>query len=64
MQILLAKTGMLAGYIGALICLVTGFARIAGQHYLAGYQSTTLFTAGMALMVFAIMLKQDTSTSN
>lgn len=59
---LLALAATLAGYAGAVVCLVTGMARIAGQHYLYGYQSTTLFTAGMALMVFAVLLKLDTAS--
>jgi hypothetical protein len=56
---LLVLAATLLGYAGALICLITGLSRIAGQHYLYGYQSTTLFTAGMALMVFAVLLKLD-----
>lgn len=55
-------TGTLAGYTGALLCLITGLVRVSGQHYLAGYQSTTLFTAGMALMVFAVFLKLEVSS--
>ena len=59
MQNLLTSLATMAGYAGALVCLGTGLARIAGQHYIAGYQSTTLFTVGMAIMVFAVMLKLD-----
>jgi len=61
MQNLLTPLASLTGYAGALICLATGLARIAGQHYIAGYQSTTLFTVGMAMMVFAVMIKLDAS---
>lgn len=59
MQNLLTSVATLSGYAGALVCLVTGLSRIAGQHYIAGYQSTTLFTVGMAMMVFAVFLKLD-----
>lgn len=61
MNAILTKIGTLTGYSGALLCLLTGVLRISGQHYFAGYQSTTLFTAGMAAMVFAIFLHLETS---
>lgn len=61
MNSILTKIGSLAGYLGALLCLSTGMLRITGSHYVAGYQSTTLFTAGMAMMVFAIFLKLEAS---
>jgi hypothetical protein len=53
----LVLAGSIAGYLGALTCLVAGLARIAGFYYLAGYQSTTLFNAGVGLMVFACLVK-------
>lgn len=59
MKNLLATGGTVAGYLGALVCLITGLARVGGYFYVAGYQSTTLFTVGMAMMVFAIMIKLD-----
>ncbi len=40
---------------GALLCLFSGVARVAGFHLLAGFESFTLFIAGIALMVAAIM---------
>lgn len=59
MNAILTKIGSLAGYLGALLCLSTGLLRITGSHYVIGYQSTTLFTAGMAMMVFAVFLKLE-----
>ncbi len=59
MKELLNLTGTLTGYLGALICLVTGLARITGYFYIAGYQSTTLFNVGIGLMVFACLIKLD-----
>ncbi|MFT4517675.1 MAG: hypothetical protein ACI9JM_000052 [Halioglobus sp.] len=55
----LAMAGSISGTAGAVVCLVSGGSRIAGLHYLAGFQSTTLFMAGIALMVFACMIKLD-----
>lgn len=56
----LALAGSIAGILGALICFIAGLARIAGFYYLAGYQSTTVFDAGLGLMVFACMVKLGT----
>jgi hypothetical protein len=56
----LVLSGSISGILGALTCLIAGLARIAGYYYLAGYQSTTLFTAGVGLMVFACLIKLET----
>jgi len=47
----------IAATIGVLVCLIAGIARIAGYPYLAGFESLTLFTGGMALMLFGALLK-------
>ena len=52
--------GSVSGIFGALICLIAGLTRITGFYYLAGYQATTVFNAGMALMIFACLLKLNT----
>jgi len=51
--------GSLAGVTGALVCAVSGLARIGGMYYLLGFQSTTVFNAGIGLMVFACLLKLE-----
>ena len=56
----LVLAGSIAGILGALICLITGLARIAGFYYLVGYQSMTLFNAGVGLMVFACLVNLET----
>ncbi len=56
----LVLAGSIAGALGALICLTAGLARMAGFYYLAGYQSTTLFNAGVGLMVFACLVRLET----
>ncbi len=55
----IALAGRLSGIAGALLCLVAGLTRIAGMYYLAGFQTTTLFTAGIGFMVFACMVRLE-----
>jgi len=43
--------------LAVLICLVAGLVRVNGSFYLAGFEVLTLFNAGMAVMVFACLLK-------
>ena len=59
MHSLLRLTATIAGVLGTLICAISGLSRIFGLYYIAGYQSTTIFTAGMALMVFACLIKLE-----
>jgi len=47
----------IAAIVGTLICLVAGLMRIGGNPYVAGFESITLFTGGMAVMLFAVLLK-------
>jgi hypothetical protein len=47
----------IVGMFAVLICLVAGLVRVTGNFYLAGFEVLTLFNAGMALMVFACLLK-------
>lgn len=59
----LALAGSISGVLGALMCFIAGLARIAGYYYLAGYQSTTVFTVGMGMMVFACLVKLETRST-
>lgn len=49
--------GMITAVLGTAVCAFTGFNRILGHFYLFGYESTTLFQAGIALMVFSCMVR-------
>ena len=60
MQQILNITGSTAAVIGILLCAISGLARISGLYYLAGYQSTTIFSVGTGLMVFACLVKLET----
>jgi hypothetical protein len=57
MHKLLELTGSIAGGLGVLLCAISGLARVTGLYYLAGYQSTTIFSVGTGLMVFACLAK-------
>lgn len=48
-----------AGIAGALICLIAGLSRLAGNYYLAGFEAPTLYNIGIGLMVFSILLKLE-----
>ena len=48
--------GSIVGTIGILICLVAGFTRLTGGHYLFGHETVTLFTGGIGLMVMGCLV--------
>ena len=64
MHKLLQYLGTASGLLGALICLVSGLTRVSGSFYLGGYAATTLFMAGIGLMVFACLLKLEVLSSD
>jgi hypothetical protein len=51
--------GTISGILGAVICAIAGLARVLGAYYVLGFQSTTLFSVGVGLMVFSCMLKLE-----
>jgi hypothetical protein len=59
MNQLLAYAGRAAGILGALICLLSGLARVSGSFHLGNFAATTLFMVGVGLMVFACMVKLE-----
>ncbi len=59
MQNIMGLGATSAAALGILICLLSGVARIAGNFHIAGFQSFTLFTGGMALMLLAALLKLE-----
>lgn len=50
MDKLIALVGRLAGIVGALLCVVSGAARLGGLHWLAGFEAQTIMQAGIAGM--------------
>jgi hypothetical protein len=60
---LLSMSGIIAGYSGALVCFVAGSARIMGHYVIGGYESTTLFSVGTGLMVYACFIRLEAASS-
>ncbi len=52
-----------AGLLGILICLIAGVSRILGSYHVMGFESITVFTGGIALMVMACLVKLHQLTS-
>jgi hypothetical protein len=52
---LLLLAGRVAGFVGVLLCVVSGGARIAGRFWLGGFQTGTLLQLGMAVMIAACL---------
>ena len=63
MRQVLNRAGSAAGVAGIMVCAVSGAVRVSGGFYLAGFESTTIFTAGMGLMLLACLLKLESLTS-
>lgn len=59
MQPILRLAGSITGIAGIALCLIAGLARVSGEYYLLGYETTTLFTVGTGLMVFACLAKLE-----
>ncbi|MCB1844459.1 MAG: hypothetical protein KDI09_15970 [Halioglobus sp.] len=51
--------GSITGILGVLVCAFSGLARLLGVYWIMGFQSTTLFNAGVGLMVFACLVKLE-----
>jgi len=49
--------GNIAAIVGILVCLAAGASRLIGAYYLMVFQTITLFTGGIALMVMACLAK-------
>ena len=59
MQQLLSPASSIAGVLGALLCAISGLARVSGFYTVAGYESITIFAVGTGVMVFACLLKLE-----
>ncbi len=49
----------LSGISGIVFCGVSGVSRAFGSYYLLGYENMTVFNAGIGLMVFCMLIKQE-----
>jgi len=57
MKQLMDVVGRLSALLGVLVCAVSGVSRVTGSYYLAGFEVLTLLQGGIALMVFACVLR-------
>ena len=57
MQKVIKVLGDSAAILGIAICLVTGLLRLSGLPVIFGFEAITLFTGGIALMVFACLAR-------
>jgi hypothetical protein len=57
MDKLIDLAGHAASYVGVLICLGSGVARIFGYYNVFGYSLQSIFVVGMAAMIFACLAK-------
>ena len=57
MEKIVDTVGTVLGVIGVLICLLAGISRFAGNHYLLGFETVTLFIGGTSIMVAACLAK-------
>lgn len=54
---LIEVVGNILAVVGILVCLVAGIARMMTNWYLMGFESLTIFTVGMGLMLMACLAK-------
>ena len=57
MSKLIQMAGHLAAILGLAFCLVTGLTRLSGNYYVIGFEASTLFVGGIALMVAACLAR-------
>ena len=59
MKTILKAAGSFAGIAGIILCAIAGFTRVSGSYYLAGYEASTFFIGGIALLTMACYLKLE-----
>ena len=59
MKQFLNLSGHVAAFLGIVLCLVSGVARMAGSYHTLGFENMTLFMAGTGLMVAACLAKLE-----
>jgi hypothetical protein len=59
MKALLSFAGSLVGWAGLTVCLVAGIIRIRGVFHFSGFETMTLFNAGVALLVAGAFVKLE-----
>ncbi|MEW6984465.1 hypothetical protein AAD001_17590 [Colwelliaceae bacterium 6471] len=57
MDTLIEKLGYFCAIVGFLFCALAGGVRLAGMFSILSFEAITLLQAGIALMVFACMIR-------
>lgn len=55
MEMMLLWIGRLAGVVGIVVCLIAVGSRITGAYWIGGFQTGTLFLAGIAAMTLGCL---------
>lgn len=64
MNALMLVTGRGVGLLGLVLCAIAVIGRLAGNHWIGGFQAVTLLFAGVAAMVAACFLLLWTMTAS
>ncbi len=59
MRALLDVAGSLVGWAGVIVCLGSGLLRVGGSYHLLGFETMTLFSAGLGLIVAGLLAKVE-----
>ncbi len=57
METLITKLGYFTGILGFLLCALAGGVRVTGMFHLFHFEAITILQVGVALMVFACMIR-------
>lgn len=60
MKNFLSMVGSIVGWLGVLICFVSGMMKLVGSYHLFDYETMTLFTVGIAMIVTGCLAKLET----
>ncbi|MBV5310282.1 hypothetical protein [Chromatium okenii] len=57
MKNILSIVGSIIGWLGVLICFVSGIMKLVGSYHLFDYETMTLFTVGIAMIATGCLAK-------
>jgi len=61
MKKILSMSGSLVGWLGVLICLLSGVMKLVGSYHLFDYETMTLFTVGIAMIATGCLAKLESN---
>ena len=57
--LMLARVGSVIGWLGVMLCLVSGLTKLVGSYYLFSYEAMTLFMVGVGLITTGCLAKLE-----